>query len=273
MTQERVIPFDVIDEKTDKQLKGSLRPTVKEEKMKGRKPIELNIVFDNNPGAEKLKTGWGFSCFIKGFQKSILFDTGANGKILLSNMEKLGIQPEDIDLVFLSHEHKDHTAGLESLLKKNNQIEVWLPEFFSFQLKESIEKMGATFVDVENFRKICGEVYTTGVISGWIKEQSLILNTEKGLIVMTGCAHPRITNIIATVKSLLEKDIYMVLGGFHLVGFEKNEIREIIKKFRAFGVKKTGPCHCSGSEARALFAQEYKDDFIEIGVGKRINIQ
>lgn len=110
-------------------------------------------------------------------------------------------------------------------------------------------------------------------IEGWIKEQSLILDTEKGLIVMTGCAHPRITKIIATAKELLKKDIYLALGGFHMAGFDKGEIKEIISKFRDLGVKKVGSCHCSGDDARKFFAEEYKDDFIKIGVGKKIKVQ
>ena len=65
----------------------------------------------------------------------------------------------------------------------------------------------------------------------------------------------------------------MVFGGFHLAGFAKNEIMEIIRKFYELEVEKVGPCHCSGDEARRLFSEEYKDDFIEIGVGKEIKVQ
>ena len=72
---------------------------------------------------------------------------------------------------------------------------------------------------------------------------------------------------------LLKKDIHIVLGGFHLAAFYKNEINEIIDHFRKSGVKKVGPGHCSGDDARRLFAEEYKDDFIEIGVGKEIKVQ
>ena len=241
--------------------------------MKNTQSIQMIIVYDNNAFDKKLEKDWGFSCFIKGLEKSILFDTGANGRILLSNMEKLRIRPEEIDLVFLSHAHRDHTGGLDALLQQNSKIEVLLPEFFSSSFKDAIKKRGASIVEVESFQKICEGAYTTGVITGWIKEQSLILDTDKGLIVITGCAHPRITNIITKVKELLKKDIYMVFGGFHLAAFDEGEINEIIDRFRALGVKKVGPCHCSGDEARKLFAEEYKDDFIEIGAGKEIKVQ
>lgn len=240
--------------------------------MNSKQPIQMTIVYDNNTLDEKLEPDWGFSCFIRGLEKSILFDTGGKGKILLSNMEKLGIHPGAIDLVVLSHAHRDHTGGLDELLSKNPQIEVWAPEFFFPRFKKAVKKKGASLVEIDKFRKICEGAYTTGVVQGWIKEQSLILDTAKGLIVMTGCAHPRILKIISTAKELLEKDIYLALGGFHLLGFPKNEIKDIIDTFRDEGVKKVGPCHCSGVEARQLFSEEYKDDFIEIGAGKEIKI-
>ena len=241
--------------------------------MNNKKSLQMTIIYDNYFFNRKLRPDWGFSCLIKGLEKSILFDTGTNGHILLSNMEKLGIRPEGIDMVFLSHFHKDHTGGLTELLLQNSNIEVWLPEFFPSSFKEIIKKKGGTVVEVERFQKISGGAYTTGVITGWIKEQSLILDTDKGLIVITGCAHPRITKVITTVKELLKKDIYMVFGGFHLAGFNKREIQERIDQFRASAVKKVGPCHCSGDEARKLFAEEYKKDFMEIGAGKEIRIQ
>jgi 7,8-dihydropterin-6-yl-methyl-4-(beta-D-ribofuranosyl)aminobenzene 5'-phosphate synthase len=136
-----------------------------------------------------------------------------------------------------------------------------------------LRKKGSTPVEVKGFQKICDRVYTTGIISGWIKEQSLILDTDKGLVVVTGCAHPRIANIISIVKEKMEKNIYLVLGGFHLAGFSKNELSEIIEEFRSDGVRKVGPCHCTGRRAIQFFAQEYKNDFIEVGVGRDIEVK
>ncbi len=241
--------------------------------MNNKHSLQMTVVYDNNPSSEKLQADWGFSCFIKGLEKSILFDTGKEGKILLSNMENLGIHPDAIDLVFLSHEHKDHTGGLNALLSKNSKIEVWLPNFFSSIFKNMIKNKGASVREVTSFKKICNGAYTTGIIKGWIKEQSLILNAEKGLILLTGCAHPRIVKIIATVKELLKENIHVALGGFHLAAYDESEINEIIEQFQNSRVKKVGPCHCTGDEARRLFAEEYKEDFIEIGVGKEIRVQ
>jgi 7,8-dihydropterin-6-yl-methyl-4-(beta-D-ribofuranosyl)aminobenzene 5'-phosphate synthase len=234
--------------------------------------IQASVVYDNNPFDKKLKTDWGFSCLLKGLDKTILFDTGTNGSLLLENMEKLEIQPDDVDLVFLSHFHRDHFGGLDALLRKNPRIAVWLPKFFPSNFKESLKNKRTILKEVEGFQEICESAYTTGVIPGWIKEQSLVLDVDQGLILVTGCAHPRITNIIAKSKDLLKKDVFMVFGGFHLAGFNEAEIMEIIETFRGFGVKKVGPCHCSGEDARRLFAREYGKDFIRLGAGKKVRM-
>jgi 7,8-dihydropterin-6-yl-methyl-4-(beta-D-ribofuranosyl)aminobenzene 5'-phosphate synthase len=241
--------------------------------MNKEEKIRLTIVYDNHPIKEGIESDWGFSCFIEGVEKNILFDTGRSGDILLSNMEKLGIQPYGIDLVFLSHAHKDHTEGLPALLTKNSKIAVWLPDFFSPSYKKSITSAGAQIVEVDNFRKICEKAYTTGVIQGWIKEQSLILDTSNGLIVVTGCAHPRIVKIVSTAKELMGKNVHMVVGGFHLAGFTETEIGEITAKFRELDVEKVAPCHCSGDLCRTIMSGEYAVNFIETGVGKEIVVQ
>jgi 7,8-dihydropterin-6-yl-methyl-4-(beta-D-ribofuranosyl)aminobenzene 5'-phosphate synthase len=233
----------------------------------------MSVVYDNNPHDRELQTDWGFSCFVEGLEKSILFDTGANGQILLSNMGKLGIRPEGLDVVFLSHAHRDHTGGLNDLLVLNPGIEVWLPAFFADDFKDRARKKAARVVEVTTSRKICEGAHTSGVIEGWIKEQSLILETKCGLILLTGCSHPRIVHIIATVKESFKKDIHLILGGFHLAGFDVKDIEEIIRKFRDSGVQKVGPAHCSGDDARRLFHKEYRDNYIEIGAGKKIRIQ
>lgn len=158
------------------------------------------------------------------------------------------------------------------MLAKNSDTAVWLPAFFSPRFKDSIRKKGGKVVEVTNFKKICSGASTTGIIEGWIKEQSLILETDKGLIVITGCAHPRIVKIIDIAKDLLNNNIDMVLGGFHLAAYVEREIKAIINHFQGAGVKKVGPCHCTGDEARRLFSEKYKDDFIDIGVGRELII-
>jgi len=93
--------------------------------------VSLVIVYDNYTANRELKTGWGFSCFIKTEAVSILFDSSADSEALLSNMQKLKIDPKHIDFVFISHMHTDHTRDLSGILKIKPDIKVYKPEFFS----------------------------------------------------------------------------------------------------------------------------------------------
>ena len=235
-----------------------------------KNPLKISIVYDNHSWKNGLSPDWGFSCLVKSPDLSVLFDTGASGKILLFNMAKMGINPKDIDVVVLSHLHRDHTGGLETLLEKNPKIEVWAPDFFPEDFKNTVKRSGATLRSTHQFQEIRKNVYTTGIIPGWIKEQSLLLDSIQGIIVITGCAHPRIVKILSKTKELIDKDIYMAMGGFHLAGFAPNEIKDILASFKDMGVKKVAPCHCTGSEAIKSFKETYAQSFIDIGVGREI---
>lgn len=234
------------------------------------KNLKITVVYDNYLYKEGLKTGWGFSCVIEGAEKTILFDTGGDAPTLLYNMEKLGIHPENIDTIVLSHIHGDHVGGLFGFLRENSNVTVHLLKSFDKRFKEDVRSLGAKVVEIHEPAEICKGIYTIGEMGFWIKEQSLIVNTDKGLIVITGCAHPGIVNIVAKAKELLGKDVLLVMGGFHLMGKSRNEIGKIIDDFRKLGVRYVGASHCSGDTARKMFEDEYKEYFINVGVGRVI---
>jgi len=236
------------------------------------KNLNITVSYDNNPYRKRLTTAWGFSCVIRGTEKTILFDTGGDGSILLTNLEELGINPKEIDLVVLSHIHGDHVGGLSSFLEKNPQVVVYLPKSFPKGFKDGVKEYGAKVVEVQGPLKICQGVYSTGEQGTWIREQSLIIHTEKGSIVITGCAHPGIVKIVDKAKDLLKGDVLLVMGGFHLGGESRGEIENIISGFRKLGVSYVGPCHCSGDTARQLFKEEYGENFIDVGVGRVITM-
>jgi 7,8-dihydropterin-6-yl-methyl-4-(beta-D-ribofuranosyl)aminobenzene 5'-phosphate synthase len=106
----------------------------------------------------------------------------------------------------------------------------------------------------------------------WIKEQSLIIHTDKGLLVITGCAHPGIVKIIKTAKNLLRDDVLLIMGGFHLAGTGKSVIEDIISEIKDLGVTYAAPCHCSGDLARHLFKIEYGNHYIDVGAGRVIKL-
>ena len=236
------------------------------------KNLSIIVSYDNNPYKERLTTAWGFSCVIKGTEKTILFDTGGDGTILLANMEELGISPKEIDLVVLSHIHGDHVGGLPGFLEKNPEVVVYLPKSFPKGFKDGLKEYGAKIVEVQGPLNICQEIYSTGELGTWIKEQSLVIYTEKGLIAITGCAHPGVAKIVDKAKDWGKGDVLLVMGGFHLGGESKGEIEKIVSSFRKLGVRYVGPCHCSGDAARQLFKEEYGENFIDVGVGRVITM-
>ena len=233
----------------------------------------ITIIYDNETLMEGLTPDWGFSCFIDGMEKRILFDTGTQGTILLSNMEKLKVSPQDIDMIVLSHDHGDHTGGLWELLKVTKGVVVYTPASFPDDFGTKVESRGGKYVAVDGSVEICKNVFLTGELGTAIKEQSLCLKTEKGLVVITGCAHPGIVHIVKTVKEQLDKAPFMVFGGFHLLSHAQKDITQIVQQFRELGVEQVGSCHCSGEYAKVLFREEYGDHYIKIGVGKVITIE
>jgi len=240
--------------------------------------ITLITLYDNYEFDPKLNTGWGFSCLIKTGDKkegkNILFDTGGDSRTLLYNMEQLNISPNDIDIVVLSHIHGDHTGGLSGILETNPNVSVYIPSSFPDSFKQEVREKGAQPIDVSNEKQIYKNVYSTGELNSSIglKEQSLFINTNRGIVVLTGCAHPGIVNIVKHIKEMSKNSICLVIGGFHLGSASESQLNEIINEFKTLEVEKAAPCHCSGDRARQLFKETYRENFIEKGVGKMIKI-
>lgn len=235
--------------------------------------MKITIIFDNYPHNPELKTEWGFSCLIEGFENTLLFDTGGDGKILLDNMKYLGIDPNKIDKLLISHDHWDHTGGLQSFLEKKSNVDVYMLPSFSNGIKDIARSKGAHLIESHTAEKLCSHIHTSGTLGTTIKEQSLIIETQKGLVIITGCAHPGIVNIIESVQKRFNQEINMVFGGFHLGGYTDSDLKNIIAQFRRLKVLNAGPCHCSGDRCRELFVNAYKDNFLNIGVGKIIQIE
>ncbi len=235
----------------------------------------LIVVFDNNrsvslgagPSMPRLKTGWGFAAWLEHGGRKVLFDTGANGATLLDNMVALGLDPRAIEIVVLSHIHRDHTGGLDSLLAVNPQIVVYLPQAFPTHFKEKAHTTGATVVEVDAPLEIRSGLWSTGQMRTGMIEQGLVARTQDGLVVVTGCAHPGIDKIVARAVQVGQDDIALVTGGFHLGGARQVRIEEIIDKFRRLGVRQVAPCHCTGSQARKLLHEAFGRDFKACGVG------
>ena len=170
----------------------------------------------------------------------ILFDTGDDGQKLIYNFKKANIDPESVNKVVLSHNHWDHVDGLEVFRKFNSEAEVIHPDAFS----EPTE--------------VSPGIYSTGTLGVLLKEQSLVVKTEKGNIVITGCAHPGLERILQAARKLGR--IYGVLGGFH--GFSKFDELQ--------GIQLIAPCHCT--QHIEQIKQKFPAKFEQIQAGSVIEI-
>ncbi|MCK4631131.1 MAG: MBL fold metallo-hydrolase, partial [Bacteroidales bacterium] len=227
-----------------------------------KNPVKMTILYDNYVFTEGTKTAWGFSCFIEGTEKNILFDTGGEGEILMHNIDKLNINPESVDIIVISHNHWDHTGGLFTFLEKKSGIPVYLPHSFPKEFIDKVKDAKATVILTNEPVEICKDVFSTGEIEGPVNEQSLIVKTNKGLVVVTGCSHPGIVNIIKRVQEIMGEEVYLVFGGFHLMKHSEKDVKEIISQFRKLGVKKCGATHCTGDKQINLFKEAYGNDYI-----------
>jgi len=219
--------------------------------------VKITIIYDNTAFRKDLQADWGFSALVElaNLHESeheftrILFDTGGNGKILLSNMEKLEIDPASIDEVFISHAHFDHTGGLSDFLNINKKAKIYIPPSFH-GLK------GREVITITEPTKIHENIFSTGELEGI--EQSMGVETNKGIVLIVGCSHPYMGHILDAAKKFGK--IYAVIGGMH--GFSEFELFKDLELIC--------PTHCT--QHKAGLKKLYPKKYIEGGAGRIIEI-
>ena len=213
--------------------------------------MKVTIITDNTVYDKKLRSEWGFSALIEVENTPrILFDTGASGEILLYNMSKLNIDSKRIECVFISHDHWDHTGGLEDFLKLNNRVKLYVPQHFSFKLDVK------EFIKVKESLKIYENVFSTGELMRI--EQSLIVRLDRGLVVIAGCSHPGVGNILKSASKFGK--VLALIGGLH--GFREFDLIKNLELVCA--------THCT--QYKEEIKKLYPDKFVEGGSGKIIEI-
>ncbi|MBW2647179.1 MAG: MBL fold metallo-hydrolase [Deltaproteobacteria bacterium] len=213
--------------------------------------MKITIVYDNEVLKEGLKADWGFSCLVEVENgQRILFDTGASGLILLHNLDKLSIDPTTIPEIFISHAHWDHTGGLSDLINLNKEFKIYVPS--------SCPKPVAAreVVSIKGPFQIHENIFSTGELKG--VEQSLVVRTKEGLVVITGCSHPGVRAILQAASRLGK--VHGLIGGLH--GFSEFDL--------LIDLQLVCPCHCTQfkSEIRRL----YPEQCLDCGAGSVLEI-
>ncbi|AKB84329.1 MBL fold metallo-hydrolase [Methanococcoides methylutens] len=218
--------------------------------------MKVTIVYDNE-AKPPFRKGWGFSCYIETEDRKILFDTGWDGCALRHNLSELNIPVENIDILVLSHQHWDHIGGLPVILNTSRNLEVFVPASFSEKLKKEISAH-STLHEVTDRCRICNNVFSTGELGNNPKEQSLMLETAKGIFVITGCAHPGLEAIIGAAAS--EGEVCGIIGGLH--DSREYELLE--------GLEFIGAGHCTSNidTIKSMFP----DTFVPIEAGYSFEI-
>jgi 7,8-dihydropterin-6-yl-methyl-4-(beta-D-ribofuranosyl)aminobenzene 5'-phosphate synthase len=229
---------------------------------------KITVLYDNTAHRQECSADWGFACLIEGMEKTILFDTGTKGEVLLSNARSLGVDLSKTGAVVISHAHQDHTGGLNAVLPKMPGVPVWLPHSSPSALRDTVRQAGGVVFSSEASRSICRDATLTGELGEQIKEQALILRTTRGLVVVTGCSHPGIVPILEKAREIGMQRICAVIGGFHLLQHPEAAVAEILARFKGLEVARVGATHCTGAKQIEQFRQAYGADFIEMGAGR-----
>ena len=229
---------------------------------------------------------WGYAALIEVDGRKILFDTGNRPQTVLQNAKELGIDLSDVEDVILSHNHGDHTGGLETLRKALREssakaltrVHVGKGIFEQRARRENrmlamrhrLEKDNVVFKEYTDAQEIFPGVWLTGNVprihleknwggNGRIvtadgeiednipEDMSLVINTEQGLVLISGCGHAGIVNTMQHAISKIQADkVHTAIGGFHLVSASDNHLKWTANKLKSFGLKYLMGAHCTG---------------------------
>ena len=213
---------------------------------------ELTIVVDNK-AREGLEEAWGLSILVRAGELALLFDTGPDPGPLKANAERLGVDLSSVGAVFISHDHWDHAGGLSLL--EDRGLEVYVPEGADPGFKRGLARHFKVR-EVGGPAVVGKGLASSGDMYGPPHEHALGIHVGgKGLVVVTGCSHPGVENMVSRLVEATGVPAYAVIGGFHLIGATDEAILRVAGVLRDLGVKEVYPLHCTGDRAQRVLKE------------------
>ncbi|MDY3092767.1 MAG: MBL fold metallo-hydrolase [Erysipelotrichaceae bacterium] len=263
----------------------------------------MSVVIDNK-ACNGLKGEWGLSIVVDYKGKKILVDAGASD-LFIDNMAKLNIDIRDIDYAMLSHAHFDHANGIPAFFKKNDKAKFYIREttkdncyakrlFFykyigipkrmmdeyadrievvsgDYELMDGVYLLPHKTANLENIGKKEKMYLKTDngyIFDNFAHEQSLVVDTDKGLVIINSCSHGGAVNIINEVKNTFkDKHIYGIIGGFHLYNKKDAEVLEVAECIKDTGIEFVCTGHCTEERAYNILKGVLKDKLIQLHSG------
>lgn len=212
--------------------------------------FDIKIVFDNTTGNDNFIPGFGFSALIYNHftDTYLLFDTGENPETLIHNIKQFDVEIKDIKKIIISHDHIENSGGLIGIYNMNPNIHIYVPNESFIRYNRKYKE--ARVHGISDAMEIEPNIYTTGQIGNYLKEQALLLRTDDDALVMiVGCAHPGLEEFLFKIQNY-KKYMKAILGGFH--SFRKYPYLE--------GIEFIGPCYCSehSEEIQKRFPEQYQ---------------
>jgi len=262
-------------------------------------------------GARGLLGEWGLSILIETDDYSVLFDTGASISAV-HNARALGKDLSRVSKIALSHGHFDHTGGLRDVLGRTGKVEVVAhPDAMGNKCvrygeyegyvgmpfrREELETLGASFNLSTEPVWLTDEIVTTGEVPMvtdyeaidpmmFVREGdtlkpdpladdlSVVIKADQGLVVLLGCAHRGMINVLRRAQELFPgKPIDTVMGGAHLMFSSPDKVERTVDDLKQIGVQRLGCSHCTGFGPMVRLAQEFGDIFFPNNAGTSITV-
>ncbi len=228
--------------------------------------VRIVVLVDNNAYLDFLEKRWGLSIYVEFGDDRILFDTDSDPRALMKNAEALKIDLSSISYGVISHNHGDHTGGLELIAKIKPGLEVYVP--YNSSLHKRLSKIGLKAIRVHDTARIRNNVFALGELKAGfgLWEIALVIKINNNLLVFAGCSHPGIDNIVRKAVSDLGGEPYLVIGGFH------SPSREALDYLIRNVKWKISPIHCSGSGAVEYVEEKAPEKLLIGGSGREIVI-